>query len=123
MTLLATTKTEDQVKGRLFLDVVVAQGSSILQLLSGKDESLLVRWNALPDKQSESIIDGTTSCSLVLDFRLDIVDGVRGLDLESDGLSRQAEVLHQLSCSMKMKADHTHVLTKICIPPRRRRTR
>ena len=55
------------------LDVVVGQGAAILELLAGEDQALLVRGNAL----------------LVLDLALDIVDGVRGLDLESDGLARE----------------------------------
>jgi hypothetical protein len=54
------------------LDVVVAQCASILQLLASKDQSLLVWGNSL----------------LVLDLGLHIVDGVRGLNLEGDGLSR-----------------------------------
>ena len=58
--LLTTTQTQHQVKSRLFLDVVVAQCTSVLELLSGKDEPLLVRWDSL----------------LVLDFRLDVVDRV-----------------------------------------------
>jgi hypothetical protein len=55
------------------LDVVVGESSAILELLTSEDQSLLVRGNAL----------------LVLDLGLDIVDGVRGLDLEGDGLARQ----------------------------------
>ena len=55
------------------LDVVVAEGAAILELLAGEDETLLVWGNAL----------------LVLDLALHIVDGVRGLDLEGDGLARQ----------------------------------
>merc|ERR1711868_176841 len=43
LTLLATTtKTEDQVKGRLFLDVVVTQSTTILKLFAGKNQTLLV---------------------------------------------------------------------------------
>jgi len=34
------------MKGRLFLDVVVTESSAILELLSGKDESLLVWWDS-----------------------------------------------------------------------------
>jgi hypothetical protein len=68
-----TTEAEDQVEGRLLLDVVVGESSAILELLTSEDQSLLVRGNAL----------------LVLDLGLDIVDGVRGLDLEGDGLARQ----------------------------------
>jgi hypothetical protein len=63
------------VQRRLLLDVVVAQGPSVLELLAGEDETLLVRGDTL----------------FVLDLRLDVVDGVRRLDLESDGLPRQAK--------------------------------
>uniref|UniRef100_A0A3B6MLY6 Uncharacterized protein n=2 Tax=Triticinae TaxID=1648030 RepID=A0A3B6MLY6_WHEAT len=59
--LLATTEAEHQVKGGLLLDVVVRQSAAILELLTSKDQTLLVRWDAL----------------LVLDLRLHIVDGVR----------------------------------------------
>ena len=53
------------------LDVVVRKRATILKLLSGEDQTLLVRGNAL----------------LVLDLRLDIVDRVAGLDLQSYGLA------------------------------------
>jgi hypothetical protein len=66
-----TTETENQVKGRLLLDVVVGQSTAILELLASEDKTLLIRGNTL----------------LVLDLRLDIVDGVRGFDLEGDGLA------------------------------------
>ena len=36
-----------QVKGGLLLDVVVGQGPAVLQLLTGKDEPLLVGRDAL----------------------------------------------------------------------------
>ena len=65
------TKTEDEMEGRLLLNVVVGQGTAILELLAGEDQTLLVGGNAL----------------LVLNLRLDIVDGIRGLDLEGDGLA------------------------------------
>ena len=55
------------------LDVVVAQGPPILELLAREDQALLVRRDPL----------------LVLDLGLDIIDGVGGLDLEGDGLARQ----------------------------------
>ena len=45
--LAATTQTEHQVKGRLLLDVVVAQSAAILQLLASKDETLLIWRDAL----------------------------------------------------------------------------
>ena len=57
----ATTEAEHQVEGGLLLDVVVGQGAAVFQLLSGEDQSLLVRWDSF----------------LVLNLGLDIVDGVR----------------------------------------------
>ena len=38
-------ETQHQVQGGLFLDVVVREGASILELLAGKDEALLIRGN------------------------------------------------------------------------------
>merc|ERR1712056_31010 len=78
--LTTTSQTEDQVQGALLLDVVVGKSSSVLELLSGKDKTLLVRWDAL----------------LVLDLSLDILDGVGALDLKGNGLARQGldEDLH-----------------------------
>ena len=75
-----SSKSKDQVKGGLLLDVVVSEGSAVLELLSSEDESLLVRWDAL----------------LVLDLGLDVLDGVGLLDFESDGLASQSldENLH-----------------------------
>ena len=35
------------MQGRLLLDVVVTEGATIFQLLASKDQTLLVRWNAL----------------------------------------------------------------------------
>jgi len=78
--LLATAEAEHQVEGGLLLDVVVGEGAAILQLLASKDEALLVRGDPL----------------LVLDLGLDIVDGIRALNLQSDGLPGQGldEDLH-----------------------------
>jgi len=65
------------MKGRLLLDVVIGQGSSVLQLLASEDQALLVRRNTL----------------LILDLGLDVVNGVRGLDIQGDGFSCQG--LHE----------------------------
>lgn len=43
----STTEAEDQVEGGLLLDVVVRKSAAILELLSGEDQTLLVRGNAL----------------------------------------------------------------------------
>ena len=45
--LASTTEAEDQVEGRLLLDVVVRKSATVLELLSGEDQTLLVRGNAL----------------------------------------------------------------------------
>ena len=72
-TLHTSTQAQDQVEGGLLLDVVIRQSPPILQLLSGEDQPLLVRRDAL----------------LVLDLGLDIVNGVAGLDIQGDGLAGQ----------------------------------
>lgn len=59
------------MKGRLLLDVVIRERSAIFQLLPSKNQTLLIWGNAL----------------LVLDFALDVIDGVGRLNLEGDGLS------------------------------------
>ena len=41
-----TTQTEDQVKGGLLLNVVIGKGAAVFELLSRKDETLLVRRDA-----------------------------------------------------------------------------
>ena len=58
---------------RLLLDVVVTEGAAVLELLARKDEALLVGRDAL----------------LVLDLLLYVVDRVRRLDVERDGLARE----------------------------------
>jgi hypothetical protein len=60
-----TTEAENKVESRLLLNVVIGKSATVLKLLAGKDQALLVRRNAF----------------LVLDLGLNIVDGVGGLDL------------------------------------------
>ena len=57
--------------GRTLLDVVVRERAAVLQLLAREDQALLVGRDAL----------------LVLDLRLDVLDRVRGLDLQGDRLA------------------------------------
>ena len=59
------------MQGRLLLNVVVRKGAAVLQLLSSEDQTLLIWGNSL----------------LVLDLGLDVLDGVRGLDIQSNRLS------------------------------------
>jgi hypothetical protein len=60
--------------------LLIRESPAVLELLPGKDKSLLIRGDAL----------------FVLDFRLDIVDRVRGFDLEGNRLAGQCldEDLH-----------------------------
>ena len=41
----ATSQTENQMECRLLLNIVVGQGATIFQLLAGKDQTLLIRWD------------------------------------------------------------------------------
>merc|ERR1719153_607370 len=69
----STPESEDEVKSGLLLNVVVRESTTILQLLAGEDEPLLVRGDSF----------------LVLDFCFHVLDGVRGLHLQSDSLPGQ----------------------------------
>ena len=76
----AATETENKVEGGLLLDVVIPQRPAVLQLLAGKNETLLVGGDAF----------------LVLDFGLDHVNCVGGLYFQGDGFARECldENLH-----------------------------
>ena len=65
------------MKGRFLLDVVIRQGTAILELLASENQTLLVGGNAL----------------LVLNLGLHVVDGIGRLDLEGDGLASKG--LHE----------------------------
>ena len=76
----SSTETQNQMESALLLDVVVAESPTVLELLPGEDQPLLVWGNTL----------------LVLDLGLDVLNGVGGLDLEGNGLSSEGldEDLH-----------------------------
>ena len=97
--LSTTTETKHQVEGRLLLDVVVAERAAILELLAREDQALLVGGDAENNVDQDDTLgsDGLHYVPLlVLDLGLDIVDGVRGLNLEGDGFAREGlyENLH-----------------------------
>jgi len=73
------------VESGFFLDVVVGKGATILKLFAGENQALLVGRDAF----------------LVLNLALDVVDGIGGFDLESDGLTSEGlnEDLHSSSQS------------------------
>ena len=70
----SNSRTPTQVQGRLLLDIVIRKRPAILKLLSSEDKPLLVWGDTL----------------LILDLRLDIVDGIRRLNLESNRLAGQS---------------------------------
>jgi hypothetical protein len=61
------------MQGGSLLNTVITQGMAILQLLAGKNKTLLIRRNAL----------------LVLNLGLDAFSGIRGLDIERNGFTRE----------------------------------
>src|SRR4051794_24673757 len=81
----ATTQAEDEMQSRLLLNVVVRQSTSMLELLACEDQALLVRRDAF----------------LILNLRLDIVDGVGGLNLQGDGLSRDCKRLLEAAVQVR----------------------
>ena len=74
------TKTENKVEGGLLLDVIIGKSATVLKLLAGEDQALLIRRNSL----------------LVLNLGLDIVDSIGGLDLKSDGLASDCKDVSML---------------------------
>jgi hypothetical protein len=72
--------TEDQVEGRLLVDVVVLQGEPVLQLPGSKNQTLVVHRDTLMD----------------LYLTLHNLNAVRGLHVQSNGLACQCldEDLH-----------------------------
>ena len=81
------SESQDKMKGGFFLDVVISKGATVLELLAGEDEPLLVWRNAF----------------LVLDFGLYVFDRVRGFDLDGDGLAGEGldEDLHLIKMTKR----------------------
>jgi len=82
-----TTKTKDEMKRRFFLNVVVRKCSAVFELLASKDQSLLLRGNSF----------------LILNLRLDVLDGIIRLDVQSDRLSCEGldKDLHRTTAKTK----------------------
>ena len=80
VTLEASTQAENQVKGGLLLDVVVAQSTTILQLLASEDQTLLVGMGSF----------------LVLELLFHVLYRVSRVDFQGDSPSGQGfdEDLH-----------------------------
>jgi len=67
----ATTKPQDQMQSGFFLDVIIRQGPAIFKLFSSENQTLLIRRDSL----------------LVLNLGLHILNGVRSLNFQGDGLT------------------------------------
>jgi len=72
-----SSEPKHEMEGALLLDVVIAESTAVLELLASEDQPLLVWGDSL----------------LILDLGLDVLDGVRGLHLQGDGLPGQG--LHE----------------------------
>jgi hypothetical protein len=90
-----STETEDEMESRLLLNIVVGESATIFELLAGKDQVLLVRRDAF----------------LVLNLRLHVVDRVRRLDLQGDGLPCEG-LLHT---SAKTKEVESRLLLDVVV--------
>jgi hypothetical protein len=71
---MSTTKTQDEMQRGFLLNIVVGQSTAIFELLASKNETLLIRGNAL----------------LVLNLGLYVFNGIGGLDIERNGLASQS---------------------------------
>jgi len=87
----ATTEAEHQVQCRFLLNIVIRKCTAILQLFPCENQALLIRRDTL----------------FVLDLCLDIVNGVRCFDIQSNCFAGQsfdkdlhatAETEHQMEC-------------------------
>ena len=55
-----TTETKHEVKGGLLLDIVIAEGATVLKLLACENQALLVWGNTLAEFESDNGMIETT---------------------------------------------------------------
>ena len=86
----SSTETQNQMESALLLDVVVAESPTVLELLPGEDQPLLVWGNTLlvlNKEMSNERLDYASKMSAYLNLCLHVLDRVGGLHLEGDGLA------------------------------------
>merc|ERR1719210_2701253 len=91
--------SENKMKSRLLLNVIIRQSSAIFELLSGKDKTLLLWRNSF----------------LILDLRLDVRDRVVRLDIQGNRLSREGldENLHGTTTETEDKMEGGFLLNVV----------
>jgi len=67
----SSSKSQDEMKCRFFLNVIVRKSSSIFQLFSSENKSLLIWWNSF----------------FILNFSFDSINGITWFNIKSDGFS------------------------------------
>merc|ERR1712183_459206 len=95
----AATEPQHKVQRRFLLDVVIAERSTVLQLLPSENQPLLIRRNPL----------------LVLNFRLHVVNRVRRFHIQSNRFARQSfhKNLHVDTITIKLLL-FVDVLDSLC---------
>jgi hypothetical protein len=87
-------------------------------LLASKDQTLLVGRDASCLVSDECLARLGNSPFFVLDFCLDIVDCVRGLDLKSDGFAREAGMMYRSQrCLRKVARDNPRLNENLHVDP------
>merc|ERR1711937_930642 len=96
-----TSKSKDKMESRFLLDIVICKSSTIFQLLTSKDQTLLVRRNTL----------------LILDLLLDIFNCVTRFNIQSDSFTSQSfdENLHSTTTSKSKDKMESRFLLDIII--------